>query len=111
MSVVTITDGQQVIQDPSAVRVYVFDFDAVNLATSVTISGTPTYTVTAISPSTTDTALTLDQKSVLSGSRKTQFRASTPTLGQLYRVACLITTNETPSQVKEKSFFILGQDE
>lgn len=106
MATVTILPGDQVTKDPSDVKVYVFDWDTNNLAAAVTIS-TSSWTITALGPSATDTALTKDSESVLAGSRKTQLRLTAGTVGQRYEIANKIVTNETPSQTKERSFRVL----
>jgi len=109
MSVITVSDGALVTKDPSDIKTYTFDFDAVNLATAVTIV-TSTWTITAVYPSTTDTVLTKDQPSILTGGRKTQIRLSAGTVGQMYDVTDTIVTSETPAQTKERSFRILVQN-
>lgn len=108
MAIVTIVNGGQVTKDPSDIKVYIVDWDTNNLAPTVTIS-TSTWTITAISPSTSDAALTKDSENILSGNRKTQVRLTAGTLGQLYEIANKIVTNETPAQTKERSFRVLIQ--
>ena len=109
MSVVTIADGALVVKDPSDVKVYTVDWSEVNLAVGVTIL-TSTWTITAVAPSMTDTALTVDQTTILSGARKTQMRLTGGTLGQRYAVANRVGTSESPAQTKERSFAVLVQD-
>lgn len=114
MSTVTVYPGALITLDPSDKKVIVFDFDALNLATSVLLTNaTPLYgiTITAIKQNGL-TALTFDNASLLSGSRKVQarFLATTATLGDRYTVACKGTTNESPVQEKEYSITILIQD-
>lgn len=109
MSTVTIAPKGLVIKDPADVKVYVFDWDTNNLGATVTIT-TSTFTITPIRPSTSDVALTKDQESILAGNRKTQLRLTAGTLGQTYEVANKITTNESPSQIKERSFQIVIQN-
>lgn len=111
MSTVLIRNGDLVLKDPSDAKVYVFDWDTNNLAVGVTITGVPVWTITAIGPSLTDTALTQDQASVLAGNRKTQVRLSAGTLGQTYEIANKIVTSETPAQTKERSFRVLVQQQ
>jgi hypothetical protein len=98
---VTVSDGALITKDPSDVPVLVFDWDASHLASGVTIT-TSTFTITALKPS-ADTALTKDQPSILSGSRKTQIRLAAGTLGALYRLDNTIVTSESPAQTKERS--------
>jgi len=109
MTVVTLPDGALVLKDPADVKVYTVDWSELNLATAVTII-TSTWTVTAIAPSTTDTALTADQTTILVGARKTQVRLTAGTLGQRYLVANTVVTSESPAQTKERSFVVLVQD-
>lgn len=103
MSVVTILNGGQVTKDPADIKVYQFDWDTNNLAAGVFINNS-TWTITALSPSKTDVALTMDQPTVLAGTRKTQVRLTAGTLGQTYEVANKIVTSESPAQTKERSF-------
>jgi hypothetical protein len=100
----TVDDGALVTKDASESLLYVFDWDAANLGTSVTIS-TSTFTITAIRPS-GDTALTKDNPSILSGSRKTQVRVIGGTTGALYQLDNTIVTSESPAQTKERRVFI-----
>ena len=95
-----------------------------NITATVTVTGATTFTYTvANSPTTPATAATggsitysqglgKDSPSILStagyDSRFTQIRliAAGPThLGKRYEIANKITTSESPSQVKERSFF------
>jgi hypothetical protein len=108
MSAVTITAGGLAVQDPSDVRVYVFDWDADNLDTGVLISNS-TFTITAIRPS-GDTALVKDNEAIQTGSRKTQLRLSVGTLGAVYQIANKIVTNEAVPQTKDQSFRLLIQN-
>lgn len=110
MSAVTIRSGDLLILDPAESRVVQFDWDADNLASAVTIS-TSTFTITAITQSGA-TALTKDNPSILTGSRKTQVRliATTATAGDLYELANTITTGESPTQTKEQSIQVRIQN-
>jgi hypothetical protein len=110
MSTVTIQSGGMVIKDPSDSRVYTFDWSTNNLGVGVTIT-TSTWTITPIKPSTTDTALTKDNESILAGTRTTQVRLLAGTLNQVYEIANRIVTNESPSQTKERSFYVLIQNQ
>lgn len=106
----TVPDGSLLRKDPSDVRVFTLDWDAENLADGVTIV-TSTWTITAIAPSSSDTALTKDNDVVLSGLRKTQVRLLAGTLGQLYDVTNRILTSESPTQTKERSFRVLIENQ
>lgn len=106
----TVDDGVLVTKDPGSTQVYLFDWDAENLPASVTISSQIT-AVTAVSPSTSDTALTLTQSGtglgILAGNRTIAIKLAAGTLGQLYHVTCQITTSESPAQVKERTMPVL----
>lgn len=104
----TIQAGELVVQDPSDVRVYRFDWTD-NLGTGVEITGSATWTLSAIAPSDA-TLITKDQESIVTGNTKAQVRIQGGTADSRYRVACKVTTNETPSQTKEQSFDILVQN-
>jgi hypothetical protein len=104
---ITVADNTLITKDPSAVSVLVFDWGAEHLATGVGIS-TSTFTITALKP-TSDTALTKDQPSIVSGNRKTQIRIAAGTLGALYQLDNTIVTNESPAQTKERRIRILVQ--
>lgn len=106
---ITVQAGKQVTQDPSDIRVYVFDWDALNLPDTAEISGSATWTISAVRPANA-TLLTKDQESILVGNRKAQVRLQGGQVGALYTIACKITTNETPSQTKEQSFFMLVEN-
>lgn len=106
---VTIRAGKTAKQDPSDIRLYTFDWDAINLPATVEISGSATWTISAVRPYNA-TLMTKDQESILSGNRKAQVRLQGGQVGALYNIACKITTNETPSQTKEQSFFVLVEN-
>jgi hypothetical protein len=99
----TIRAGGLALQDPSDSRVYVFDWDDENLPAGVEISGAAVWTITAVHPSTA-TLMTKDQESLVTGNRKAQLRLLGGVAGARYNIACKITTNETPAQIKEQSF-------
>lgn len=101
----TVYDGATITKDPADIIVQHFDWDAENLASGVTIV-TATVEATGQSGDTTTTPLTLDQVSILSGSRTVQFRTNAGAAGSLWRVTCNIVTDETPAQTKERSIYI-----
>jgi len=109
MSAVVVVDGALVVKDPADVKVYRMDWDTENLAEAAAIA-TSTWTVTPISPSTSDALLVKDQSSILAGSRQTQIRLAAGTLGQTYEIANAIVTTESPAQTKERSFRVVVQD-
>ncbi len=102
----TINAGQQDTLGPSESRVYTFSWDPA-LAAGVTIV-TQAFVVLE-----GDGSLTVDTSSPLgiqADGRTIKFRLSTPTDGVRYRVASRVTTSETPDEIKQQSFFILGQE-
>lgn len=105
---ITIEDGKLITKDPADQPVLTFDWDARHLATGVSIASHE-FTITALRPS-TDTGLTKDSETILSGSRKTQVRLIGGTLGARYRVDNKIVTNETPAQTKERHIDVLVQN-
>jgi len=105
MSTVIIPDEGMVRKNPNESRVFLFDWDTDNLAAGVLII-TSVLTISAVKPSTTDAVLTKDSESILAGSRQTQLRLISGTLGQIYQITNHVTTNENPAQVKEKLFFL-----
>lgn len=97
---ITITNGGFCEQDSDERLVYEFDFDALNLAPGVQLTGAGTLLIT---PS--DGSLTTDSHTLMAGNRKVQVRVGTATtVGARYRVAVRVTTNENPAQIKEKWF-------
>lgn len=108
MSTESIAAGGLVTKDPNARKVYLCDWDTNSLAVGVTIVSS-TFTVTPLSPSTTDVALIADQPSILAANRTTQVRLSAGTLGQLYKVLNQIVTNENPAQTKDLWFTVWVQ--
>ena len=101
---ITIEDGGLATKDPADESVYQFNWDTRFLAVGVTIT-TSTFTIIAVEPL-GDTALTKDSESIVTGNRRTQLRLLAGTVGAKYRINNLIVTNETPSQKKERSFFV-----
>jgi hypothetical protein len=101
----TIHSGGLVVKDPSSAKVYQMDWDAENLASGVTLS-TSTWAILG-----RDAALTADQTSTVGSGRKAQVRLSGGTVGVKYTVTNTISTSESPSQTKEKSFQVLIQQE
>ena len=98
---ITITDGGYCEKDSDEALVYVFDFDTLNLAPGVEISPPPSLLLTP-----NDSTLTSDNLGLIAGNRKLQVRLSAGTIGQRYTVAVRVTTNEAPSQTKEKRFYL-----
>jgi Na+-translocating ferredoxin:NAD+ oxidoreductase RnfC subunit len=97
--------------DPSDIRVIQFDWDDEALPAGVTIT-TSTFTISVIRQSGV-TALTKDNPTIVSGSRKTQVRllATTATAGDKYRLMNTIVTNESPAQTIERQITVLVQNQ
>lgn len=106
----TVQAGDLVEMDPSDVRVFDFDWST-NLGTGVEISGSATWTITAVSPSDA-TVPVKDNESIVTGNQIARVRLNVTgaTANARYNIACKITTNESPSQTKEQSFDILVQN-
>lgn len=108
----TVFDGAEVIQDPSAIRVYQFDWDTEHLGVGVTIA-TSAFEVLQVPPSGVPTLVAVDTSplGIQAGSRSTKVKLSTPTRGVRYRVNNTIVTSEVPAQTFQKSIFVFGADE
>lgn len=105
MASVAVHDGDTIPKDPADISVKHFDWDTEHLNPGVSIS-TTTVTVTGMDGDTVTTPLTRDQVSLLTGSRKVQFRLSAGAAGSLWRVTNQIVTDETPAQTKERSVYV-----
>jgi hypothetical protein len=101
----TIHSGGLVIKDPNSIEVFVVDWGSEHLAAGVLIADSD-WIITG-----RDAALTDDQASVLDGDRRASIRLSEGTLGYRYTVTNRIVTNESPSQTKDASFYVLIQQE
>src|SRR6185436_14023084 len=95
----TVRDGATVTKDPSDILIYVFDWDAKNLAASVIINSQNT-TVVGLSGDVTTTPMVITDQNIMAGSRKVQVRLSAGAVGSLWRVSNFIQTNESPDQRK-----------
>ena len=100
-----IHSGGLLVKDPDVTRVIVVDWDAEHLAAGVLITDSDWFI------SGKDAALTSDQPSIMSGSRRTRIRLAAGTLGYRYVVTNRIETDESPSQTKDASFSVLIQSE
>ncbi len=105
MSVQIINPGDLVVKDPSAIKVYQFDWTDYLTDLGVETIQTSSFTITG-----PDSILTKDNESVIVGNLKTQLRLSAGTLGGTYTVANKIVTNASPANTDERSFFVLVQD-
>jgi hypothetical protein len=97
---ITITDGGYCEKDSDEVLVYEFDYNALNLPVGVELVTFGTFVLAGETPM----VLTKDNEALMTGNRKTQVRLSGGTVGRKYTVINRVTTNEVPSQVKEKRF-------
>lgn len=106
---VTVQAGELVPFDPSDIRV--MDFSWVSNLGSAQISGSATWTITAVSPSDA-TVPVKDNESIVTGNQIARVRINVTgaTANARYNIACKISTNESPSQTKEQSFDILVQN-
>lgn len=104
MAAQTIAPGQLVVKDPSAEKVYQFDWTDYLAALGSEVIANSTFTITA-----TDAVLTKDNEGVVSGSLKTQLRLLAGTLGVRYMVTNRIVTNGSPTNTDERSFYVLVQ--
>lgn len=106
MAARTIQPGELIVKDPSAQKVYIFNWTdyLTDLGTGETIAS-QTMTITG-----TDAVLTFDNSGIVVGNLKTQLRILAGTLGVRYTVTSRIVTNGTPVQTEERSFDVLVQD-
>jgi hypothetical protein len=109
MSEVSVRPDGLIQKDPNEARVVAADWG--DLAAGASIS-TSTWTITVTRPRTeSPIGLTKDNPAILSGSRRTQVRIIGGTLGSRYRLTNTIVTNESPTQTKERSCFVLVVDQ
>jgi hypothetical protein len=105
MAAQTIDPGDLVVKDPSAIKVYQFDWTSYLTDLGVETIAQSSFTITG-----PDSVLTKDNESVIVGNLKTQLRLSAGTLGATYIVANKIVTNASPANTDERSFFVLVED-
>lgn len=101
----TIYAGDLLTHDPSDSRLYVSDWDERNLAAGVELADAGTFT---IEPN--DGELVIEDATLVAGNRTVRFRMRGGVLGRRYRVHHAVTTDESPSQDKEQSFYVLVQN-
>jgi hypothetical protein len=99
----TVRDGVTIVKDPNDEAVYIFDWDS-RLGEGVIIED---FSFITSGP---DALLTLEEESLLSGSRSTQFRLTDGTAGRKYKVTNRIVTNEDPAQTLDAAFYVLIQE-
>jgi hypothetical protein len=94
---ITITEGGYAEQREGETLVYQFNWDTLNLASGVELIDAGTFEV---SPD----GLTLDNEALVTGNRKTNFRISGGRPDKKYTITHVVTTNETPAQIKRAWF-------
>jgi hypothetical protein len=99
---ITITDGGYAEKDSDEALVYEFDYDTLNLPVGVQLTAFGTFVLAGETPM----VLTKDNETLVAGNRKTRVRLSAGTIGKKYTVINRVTTNESPSQTKEKRFYL-----
>jgi hypothetical protein len=107
---ITIQAGDLVVHDPDATKLYHFDWtdrlgSGVALATAETV-------ITLVRPAGNAAAFAALTTSNETTSLAThQIELATPQRGAIYRITSRITTDETPAQSLDGSFFLKGEDE
>ena len=104
--VLEIYDGGLLIKDPNATAVYVADWDRVGLPAGVSLVDGGILTVRP-----EDASLVVGAPRLLSGNRKTQFSVSGGRKGRRYRITHRVTTDGSPAEVPERSFYLLIQEQ
>lgn len=105
-----LQSGKQVEQGPDEVLVYLLDWASKNLPADVVLVDEGTITVTEDDGTLTSPSLQVDALTLMEDGRTCQVRLSQGVRGTRYRVAHRVQTNESPSQVKKQSFYVLIQD-
>lgn len=99
----SVQPGATIRKDPSAQLLYEFDWTDWLGAASI---ATSTFTITG-----PDSALTKDNPTIVSGSKKTSVRVLGGTAGKTYKLNCNIVTNETPTQTDDRSVNIAVREQ
>jgi len=103
---IVIVPGQQLEKDPSDWKLIEFDWDT-HLAVGAAMVDKGTLVITdTTQPPDESISLTQDEFSLVAGNRKVHFRLKDGTPGHMYNVSHFIETNETPSQKRDRSFFV-----
>jgi hypothetical protein len=100
-----IHSGGQLTKDPNSEEFVTVDWDIEHLPEGVTID------VSDFEITGPDAELTFDNDDILTGQRQTTLRLIGGTEGKRYTVTNRITTDETPTQIKDASFRVLVQQE
>ena len=103
---VQLNPDDLILLDPMDQRIVEFNWDTLNLPIGVTIASS-TYTISRVRRAGVS-SMSYDNNVVTTGNRRTQARlnANLGTVGDVYRVANAITTNESPPATKEVSIFV-----
>lgn len=107
-TIVTVRDGQTVVQDPGESLVYHFMWGRLNLQPDVNIAS-GVMSIRKITPTTGSPVAAVDNDLVLTDGRTHQVRVVSggdSANGHLYEVTSRIVTDEVPAQTKERSFRI-----
>ena len=96
-------------KDANEELVYTMDWDRW-MADGAAIANS-VWTITSVdTPAEDPVALTKDNEAIAVSGRSTSLRLKAGTLGNKYKVTNLITTNESPAQKGERSFFVKMKD-
>lgn len=90
--------GDVLRHDPDALLVYEMDWTSWLEGTAIVQTS-----AWSISP----TGPTLDNESIVTGSKKTRVRISAATAGEIYTVTNRVTTDENPAQTDDRSFVLM----
>jgi hypothetical protein len=107
-----VAAGDLTVQDPEADLVYRFDWDTgpmpLPIGVSIAASGFEIAIKRPHGDATALAALTADQRAIdPNGARQTQVRLSGGVAGALYRITNVVTTDETPSEIRVASVNVL----
>lgn len=107
MSVIDLVPGDLVVKDPDDRVVVEWDWASLNLPALATITASAWIIEGLSADPESPIDLVSDAPSVLAGNRATQVRLSGGIPGAEYLVTNRITTNEGPSQTKDRSVRVL----
>lgn len=102
-----ITPGKLLEKDPSASKLYQFDWSAWLGDAQIADKAV---SVVADDFGDSDGVLTATDVTLAAGNQKVDVTVSGGTVGLIYRVVCRITTNESPAQTDERSITIRVRD-
>jgi hypothetical protein len=97
-----VEPGATVLQDPGESIIRKFDWtDWLAEQSSTAQISSSTFAVKG-----DDTALSIDNASIVTGNLITQFRTVGGTPGVIYRITNTVVTNSTPAETGKRSFFV-----